>query len=90
MDLHTHNETAQHIHHVHPLGFILFWAGSIVGFMSLSFEQNINEISLLLGVILKLLSICSIILSVVIYWDKITANSRQIKKDFRDKFQRKK
>lgn len=89
MDIHSHHEAAQHAQAAHPLGFILFWAGSIVGFMSLSFEQNINEISLLLGVILKLLSICSIILSVVIYWDKITANSRQMKKDFKDKFQKK-
>jgi len=91
MDLHTHKESIEHVSVSHPiLGFILFWLGSISAFISLGFEQSLNDINLMLAILLKLFSIISIILSVVIYWDKITDNSRQIKKDIKDKLQKKK
>jgi hypothetical protein len=92
MDLHQHKETIEHASSTapHPLGFILFWAGSVVGFISLNMEQTLTEWNLILTLILKIFSICSITLSVVIYWDKITANFKQMTLDIKDKFQRKK
>lgn len=92
MDLHTHKDAIEHASSgaPHPLGFILFWVGSIVGFISLNIEQSLNEWNLIFSLILKLFSICSIILSVVIYWDKITMNFKQIQLDYKEKFQKKK
>ena len=88
MDLHQHKDALEQVS-THPVGFILFWAGSIAGFISLNMEQTLTEWNLIFSLILKLFSICSIILSVVIYWDKITANFKQIRLDFKDKFQKK-
>jgi hypothetical protein len=92
MDLHQHKETIEHtsIQVPHPWGFILFWVGSIVGFISLNMEQALTEWNLIFSLLLKLFSIVSICLSVVIYWDKITANFKQMTLDFKDKFQRRK
>lgn len=91
MDLHTHKDAIEHASSSapHPLGFILFWAGSIVGFISLNMEQTLNEWNLIFSLVLKLFSICSIILSVVIYWDRIATNLKQMKLDIKDKFQKK-
>lgn len=87
MDLHSHKDVIENS--PHPFGFILFWLGSIVGFISIGMEESLNDWNLLLSLVLKAFSICSILLSVVIYWDKITSNFRQIKKDVKDKLQRK-
>lgn len=90
MDLHQHRETIEQTASSapHPFGFILFWAGSIVGFISLNMEQILTDWNLILSLCLKLFSICSILLSVVIYWDRISANFKQIKLDFKKMFKK--
>ena len=91
MELHSHKETLEHVSVTHPiLGLILFWGGSALCFVALSFEQTLNDINLLLAIVLKLFSIASIIISVIIYWDKISVNFKQMQLDFKEKFQRKK
>jgi UDP-N-acetylmuramyl pentapeptide phosphotransferase/UDP-N-acetylglucosamine-1-phosphate transferase len=91
MELHSHKEHIEHITVQYPiLGTTLLILGGAIGFISLSFEQHLNDINLMLSIFLKLLSIGSIMLSVVIYWDKIRSNSKQIHQDFKDKFQKKK
>lgn len=91
MDLHSHKDTIEGAHEAHPvLGSILFIGGFMLGIFSLAAEQTLSDINLLLAIGLKLLSIASIFLSVVIYWDKITANFKKMKQDVKEKFQRKK
>lgn len=91
MELHSHSETIENAHAAHPiLGAICLFGGFTLGIFSLAMEQTLSDINLLLAIGLKLLSIASICLSVVIYWDKITANFRQMKQDVKEKFQRKK
>lgn len=91
MELHTHKDTIEHTLVAHPvLGFILLWGGFILGIFSLGTEQILNDINLFLAIFLKLLSIASILLSVVIYWDKIVVNSKIMYADIKEKFQRKK
>ncbi len=91
MELNSHKETIESVSVSHPvLGFILFWGGFILGIFSLSTEGVLNDINLFLAIFLKLLSIVSILLSVVIYWDKIAANGKVMLSDIKSKFQRKK
>lgn len=91
MELHSHKETIETVSVSHPiLGFILLWGGFALGIFSLNTEQTLNDINLFLAIFLKLLSIASILLSVIIYWDKIVTNGKVMYADFKEKFQRKK
>lgn len=91
MDLNSHKDTIEGVNEAHPvLGTLLFIGGFTLGIFSLAMEQTLSDINLLLAIGLKLLSIGSILLSVVIYWDKITSNFKKMKKDVKEKFQRKK
>ena len=91
MDLNSHKDIIEGGHEAHPvLGTILLFGGFTLGIFSLAMEQSLSDVNLLLAIGLKLLSIASILLSVVIYWDKIKANFKQFKSDVKEKLQRKK
>lgn len=91
MELHTHKETIEGVTIAHPvLGIVFLILTPILGIFSLAMEQTLSDINLLLGIGVRLLTFVSFILTVIIYWDKITANLKQIKQDAKDKFQRKK
>lgn len=96
MDLHTHKDTLEGIHEAHPkLGILFLILTPILGFFSALLEINSLEHSLtianLIGALfVKFLTVCSFIITLVIYWDKITTNFKQIKLDFKEKLQKKK
>lgn len=91
MELHSHKDTIDGIADSHPkLGLFILATGFIAGFFSISFEQTLNDINLIMSIFTKCLMPISILITIVIYWDKITANLRQMKEDAKEKFQRKK
>lgn len=91
MELHSHKETIEGAAIAHPLlGIFFLVLTPVLGIFTLAMEQTASDINLLLSIGVKLLTFVSFILTVVIYWDKITVNLRQIKEDVKEKLQRKK
>lgn len=91
MELHSHRDTIDGIAESHPkIGLFILAIGFLAGFFSLNFEQTLNDINLIMSIFTKCLMPLSIVLTIIIYWDKITANLKQIGLDFKGKFQRKK
>lgn len=91
MELNSHKETIEHATVAHPvLGVVLLFTTFVLSIFSVAMEQTMSDINLLLSILVKLLTFVSFILTIVIYWDKITANFRQIKQDVKEKLQRKK
>jgi hypothetical protein len=96
MDLHHHKETIENVSETHPkLGILFLILTPILAFFSAiieisSLEHSLTIANLIGALIVKLLTVCSFIVTVVIYWDKITVNLRQISVDFKEKFQKKK
>ncbi len=91
MELHSHKDTIEGAHVAHPiLGVISLVSTFVLGIFSVAVEQTLNDTYLMLGIVVRLVTCGSFLLTVIIYWDKITANFKQIKKDAKDKFQRRK
>jgi len=90
MDLQSHKETIEGAHGAHPiLAAVILFLGFLAGIFSINFEHTLNDLNLLLSIFTKCLMPVSILLTIVIYWDKITANLKQMKKDAKEKLQRK-
>lgn len=91
MELNSHRETIEGAATAHPvLGMIFLVLTPVLGIFSFAMEQTMSDVNLILSIGVKLLTFVSFILTVVIYWDKITTNLKQIKEDAKEKFQRKK
>ena len=91
MDLNSNKDTIEGAAIAHPvLGMIFLILTPVLGIFSLGMEQTMSDVNLMLSICVKLLTFVSFILTVVIYWDKIVANLKQIKEDAKERFQRKK
>lgn len=91
MELHSHKETIEGAAVAHPvLGMMFLILTPVLGVFSLGMEQTMSDVNLMLSIGVKLLTFVSFTLTVIIYWDKIVVNFKQMQLDFKEKFQRKK
>lgn len=95
MDLHHHKDTIESISETHPkLGILFLILTPILGVFSAiieisSLEHSLTIANLIAALVVKFLTFCSFVITLVIYWDKITANIKQIKLDYKEKYQKK-
>lgn len=95
MDLHNHHDTIESASQAHPkLGLLFVILTPIFGVIAIftepsSLEHTLTIANLIGSLFAKFMMLCSFVATLVIYWDKITANFKQIRLDFKDKFQKK-
>lgn len=95
MELHSHKDTIEGAHQAHPyLGVLFLIATPILGILSVvieptSLEHTLTIANLIASLFVKFLTFLSFTATVVIYWDRITTNFKQMRLDFKERFQKK-